>query len=724
MRQKSFPRISAQSGAALLIFALIILLASAYTLIGGFSSKRLDNERQTATADVMAQAKDALIGYAATYRDTHPDEVFGYLPCPDQTGNGDVEGSCNNSDQVSIGLLPYKKLGLPALRDSNGECLWYAVSGSHKNSPKSSAPFPLGTMNADAVGHLQIVDMAGNILASPTDSNGGAVAVIFSPGPPRAGAPNRTPINTECASNPALLAAYLDGGYATANAASVTVPLVIMVGKSNNEANNDALTWVTPRDIFFRTVRLRTDYQGQINSLLSNLQAKLQSAILPAPDPITGLASPADKKIGRIPDASYGDDYSPLGYFRQFRDQIHYALCNPASRCFTVNGAPCTGVMIYGAERGNGQSRTTIADRNTPANYLETGNLLAFTTNGLKSFSGNNDYLLANAQTASSTDVVRCLNPPGSVSFASDMALLSSSAPQLPDGGTTIAIDTSARSLTLGATGVADLTTAANQLVGCSWFNDVRPFLAGIRAYMEVQLIQTGDGFTLSIVDGDKNPSSAMCGATGQHLGYSGEPPVNALAPLSAIQFPKIALEFDFKTNAGFDESLGDLNSGRQETNAWPPHAAFVFWGNASPVAGVSKPTWDDNVHGFGDNPVLTAKNSLPYAINGSNLVVRVEIIRDDILSKYTLKAWIYDATDPALSTSPPKGTGTLLSRLKDTTTAVGSSPPPTLLHNSIRLEDSSTDDPFRNIRFGFTNGQSTANQKIIIRNFEIRNIP
>ncbi|MEI7429176.1 MAG: hypothetical protein WCL27_01890 [Betaproteobacteria bacterium] len=718
-------RTKTQRGATLLVFALILLLATTYTLISSFSSTRISYQKQEVTSSALAQARDALIGYAATYRDVSPNEVFGYLPCPNLTGDGSAPASCLNADEVSIGLLPYKKLGLPALRDGNGDCLWYAVSGSHKNSPKSTALFPLGTMNADTSGHLRIVDLAGSILATPSDANGGVVAVIFSPGPPRPGAANRVPLNTECSADPALLNAYLDGGYAATNTATVLTPVTITSGKSNDTVNNDLLAWITPQDIFFRSVRLRVDYQSQLNSLLSNLQATLQSATLPAPLLIPGVTIPTDKNVGHLPAGIYNDTSFPLGYFNQYRDQILYSVCNPATRCFVVNGASCTGVMIYAGDRATGQSRTTTNDRNNPANYLEAGNLSSFITSGLKSFSGNSDYLVpaTNVQLPASTDVVRCLNPPGAVSFTADIAQLTSTAPTLPNGGNTVAINIADQNLTLGAIGVPDVSAAANSLLGCSWFKDNRPFLSGIRAYMEVQLIQTGDGFTLSIVDGDNNPSLTMCGAAGQHLGYSGEPPIISGSSLTAIQPPKIALEFDFIANTGFDESLGDLSSGREDDDTLTPHAAFVLWGNSSVTPSVSKPAWDDNVHGFGvsptKNPALTNNNSLPFAVNGGNLVVRVEIDRDPVLLNYKLRAWIYDATNSALSASG----GLLLSNLRNTALPMGSSPSPTLSHSSIKI-DSNSAEPFRNIRFGFTNGQSTTDQQIVIRNFEIRNIP
>ena len=34
-----------------------------------------------------------------------------------------------------MGRLPWKTLGLDALKAGPGECLWYAVSGTYKNSP-------------------------------------------------------------------------------------------------------------------------------------------------------------------------------------------------------------------------------------------------------------------------------------------------------------------------------------------------------------------------------------------------------------------------------------------------------------------------------------------------------------------------------------------------------------------------------------------------------------
>ena len=62
------------------------------------------------------------IGYAASYRDIHPTEVFGYLPCADTHNDGFV-ATCGAADVSLIGELPWKTLGIYTLRDGNGGCL-------------------------------------------------------------------------------------------------------------------------------------------------------------------------------------------------------------------------------------------------------------------------------------------------------------------------------------------------------------------------------------------------------------------------------------------------------------------------------------------------------------------------------------------------------------------------------------------------------------------------
>ncbi len=172
------PRPHRQRGAALILMMVIVVTGAAATLASTLSTTALKNARQEKTTAALAQAKDALIGYAITYGDTHSGETHGYLPCPDMNGEagGNPEGSsetCGTTDADTLGRLPWKTLGLPVLRDDAGECLWYAVSGTHKNNPKTSA-----TMNWDNPGKLRIYSADGNEIL-PDE----IVAVVIAPGP-------------------------------------------------------------------------------------------------------------------------------------------------------------------------------------------------------------------------------------------------------------------------------------------------------------------------------------------------------------------------------------------------------------------------------------------------------------------------------------------------------------------------------------------------------------
>jgi len=100
-----------------------------------------DNQliRQAQTVKALAQAKAALIGFAATYADDpdHKGQPQGYLPCPDIDGDGSSDAACSNRDKTVLGRFPWRTLGLPPLRDGSGECLWYVVSGTYKDAPKN-----------------------------------------------------------------------------------------------------------------------------------------------------------------------------------------------------------------------------------------------------------------------------------------------------------------------------------------------------------------------------------------------------------------------------------------------------------------------------------------------------------------------------------------------------------------------------------------------------------
>jgi type II secretory pathway pseudopilin PulG len=252
-----------QHGAALMVMLVILVLGSVTIFVSSLNSSTLKIVRDKTTADALAQAKDALIGYAITYGDTHSGQVDGYLLCPDNaSGNpeGSAEPNCGNKNVSVIGRLPWKTLGLSPLRDGNGECLWYAISGTYKNNP------PTGLMNWDNNGLFKILAANGQVITGQT-ADSQAVAIIFAPGVPLAGQ-NRAPDGSApiCGGN-YNASNYLDSdpaisaNNATPSNIANTISNFFTAGSSAKI--NDQLIYIT-RDDIFNAIRKRNDFQ--INS--------------------------------------------------------------------------------------------------------------------------------------------------------------------------------------------------------------------------------------------------------------------------------------------------------------------------------------------------------------------------------------------------------------------------------------------------------------------------
>lgn len=149
-----------QRGAALILFALLLLLVATTAFFTNFDSSQYMIEREKITAIALAEAKAALIGRAVL-----DSERPGSLPCPDNTNNGSADLFAGNNCPIYIGRLPWRTLATGDLRDAYGERLWYALSRNHRDHP-SAQP-----INSDTPGALTI------------DGVGDYVAIVFSAGP-------------------------------------------------------------------------------------------------------------------------------------------------------------------------------------------------------------------------------------------------------------------------------------------------------------------------------------------------------------------------------------------------------------------------------------------------------------------------------------------------------------------------------------------------------------
>jgi hypothetical protein len=178
-----------QSGAALILFVTLLVLGATSLFLFQINADKFQIKAQKQTARVLAQAKEALLGFALTYAETHHGEKSGYLPCPDKDGDGSADSPCSTTAYSVIGRFPWRTLGLPLLRDGSGECLWYAVSGTYKDNPKQ-------ILTKTTAGLFIVKNINGdNLTAEPI------IAIIFAPSKLLDGQSTRAKDNTFCGDN-------------------------------------------------------------------------------------------------------------------------------------------------------------------------------------------------------------------------------------------------------------------------------------------------------------------------------------------------------------------------------------------------------------------------------------------------------------------------------------------------------------------------------------------
>jgi hypothetical protein len=212
----------AKARGAILMVAMVMLAAlMAAALLLHAGTRSLTEERERLSERALAQAREALIAYAAE-RAINASVGPGYLPCPDLDNDGWAESTCGSlvgdtGQEQRLGRLPWKTLGLPDLRDGHGERLWYAVSTKYKgllNCGVSRACLDMSPVAA--LGTISVRDASGLVLndgtiADPAQAaSGGAVAVILAPGPPieRSGRmQSRECAPTDCDANGTCIAA-------------------------------------------------------------------------------------------------------------------------------------------------------------------------------------------------------------------------------------------------------------------------------------------------------------------------------------------------------------------------------------------------------------------------------------------------------------------------------------------------------------------------------------
>jgi hypothetical protein len=457
--------ISKQKGFALLLFVTVLVTAAATVSVKALNSASSNNQidRDKITAAALAQAKDALIGYAITYAETHSGNVDGYLPCPDQSGTaiggeGASEGVCGAINVSSIGRLPWKTLDLPVLRGGDNECLWYAVSGTYKYNPQT------GLMNWDTNGLLQVYASDGTTLLTP--ANNQAVAVIFSPGD-AASTQNRSGTTAPVCGGNYTASNYLDSVGTINNASVSTTANVNSRFRMGNPAlrTSDHIVFITKQDIW-NAMQKRSDFLNTLNYMTQQVAICIAgygshnntsgNKSLPWPAQLsltdysvnTNYNDYDELSVGRVPykvntsRVQTGNSIASPYYLLQadgancpvpaiwagiypwwnnWKDQLFYAVSKEyqpdnsptgtcdSGHCLSVNGLGMyAAVVIFSNTALSTQNRAsdvTDSQRGNAANYLEGSNAYNIASSHSN---GNEDYQLS-VTSSTFNDIVYCI---------------------------------------------------------------------------------------------------------------------------------------------------------------------------------------------------------------------------------------------------------------------------------------------------------------------------
>lgn len=422
-----------QTGAALLAFALLLVVSFSAVLLAMVSKQRSIGERASANAAAFQRASDALLGYALAYPEItgNPDTLPGRLPCPDFDGDGDADSPCNGASQSSIGWLPWRTLGIPPLRDHSGTCLWYVVSGQFKQGASLSP-------SSESDGMIIVEDAGGNPLIGSVD-NSRAIALLMAPGRTlgsqnrnaqvanltECGATGNAPIN-----NPAN---YFDtlGNYNNAfgtksgvsagdpgsdplpaDVASIFVSAQVASSDTSTDFN-DQLGWIQPSDYVEVYRRMDRWVANRVRRCVlaygaANGGRYPWAAMLDDTAPVD-FFDDNGQRFGRVP-AVLSDTVAanpgmsanwpvdPLdssttcfnwSWWPQWRNQVFYSVHDSNAPVtaggtgnLTANTNTAEFVVLIGGRSQPGQERVTNAELGTSGSYLEGANTPVLTEAG------------------------------------------------------------------------------------------------------------------------------------------------------------------------------------------------------------------------------------------------------------------------------------------------------------------------------------------------------
>lgn len=323
-------------GSVAIVLIAVICTVAATWLVTSLGANTVRNERERKNASVLAQAKQALIGRGAIDA-----SVPGSLPCPDMVTN--IAGSNVPNDGIAdlfagiqcpsyIGRLPWRTLGLPDLRDADGERLWYALSPNFR----------------DYASHVLINDTAtGTLSVSGATDVTNVVAVVFSPGAALGGQVRSSGANQSNVAN------YLEG----ANAAGASA----FIAQSASDNFNDRLVTIAVPDLMaFVEKRVASEITVSLNRYF------LAHSLLPGPASVadwtcqpdgdqnlclpTGSLAPGILPRNLSPGAGWPGTTFPAWINSMWRTSVTYAVapeCTSLPACSNTTFSALTDAGVF-----------------------------------------------------------------------------------------------------------------------------------------------------------------------------------------------------------------------------------------------------------------------------------------------------------------------------------------------------------------------------------------
>lgn len=227
-----FPMRAREGGAALFLVLLLLLVGGGLVFVSQLKSASVELEAQRKTAAALAQAKQALLGYAlldAGSTSVNP----GRLPCPDQDNDGDAQGAACAAPY--LGWFPWRTLATGDLRDGGNERLWLIVDGAFRSGG--------GALNTTIQPTLKLDGRP-------------VVAILFAPGPVLNRLGQVRPV-TGPFSAVTTSPNYLEG-ISPSPPAVTTAPL--------SDTYNDRVLALTPRELFTAVTLRMARELAQANS--------------------------------------------------------------------------------------------------------------------------------------------------------------------------------------------------------------------------------------------------------------------------------------------------------------------------------------------------------------------------------------------------------------------------------------------------------------------------